>query len=548
MPRQLAAATTALLAATVVAGASDAALEKRIYEEGLLPSGSPVRAVLSGGSVLEGSQAACANCHRRSGMGALEGGTLVPPVTARALFQEHQPRRSDLAGHLFEEAQPLRTRAQIRSAYLRPPYTDASVSRALREGIASDGHHLGSAMPRYLLDDATALHLVAYLNRLGVGPAPGVDETTLHFSIVVADRVDAGARDAMLAVIEAFARRRNSAVEFESRKGERVAWDRREGRAGQRAWKYEIWKLAGPPEGWPQQLLAYQRKRPVFAMVSGMATPWRPVADFCEQSGTPCLFPETNLPVRSGAGHYTVYLSRGLEVEAAALAVYLQEPRFRNKLHRIVQVYRKSEAGLTASHTFRQGLYAIPIHDVPLDGQPLTSAEWASLLREEHPDALILWLTGEDLARFEIPQGATGPVVYISYTQVGQGGLSRLNTISTAIRMTFPFAQEGDRAPEAAHVCNWLNSTGIRDVRHERLQLSTYFTLSLLDYSLAKMAGAYSAEFLLETLEREVETWAYPGVFPRLSLGPEQRYASKGSYIVKLSGDSIAPLSSWIVP
>ncbi len=38
-------------------------------------------------------------------------------------------------------------------------------------------------------------------------------------------------------------------------------------------------------------------------------------------------------------------------------------------------------------------------------------------------------------------------------------------------------------------------------------------------------------------------------MYPHLSLGPGQRYASKGSYIVKVGeqGDQ-SPLSDWIVP
>jgi hypothetical protein len=40
-------------------------------------------------------------------------------------------------------------------------------------------------------------------------------------------------------------------------------------------------------------------------------------------------------------------------------------------------------------------------------------------------------------------------------------------------------------------------------------------------------------------------------MFPRLSLGPGQRYASKGTYIVQVQGAKewqIEPISEWIVP
>jgi hypothetical protein len=37
-------------------------------------------------------------------------------------------------------------------------------------------------------------------------------------------------------------------------------------------------------------------------------------------------------------------------------------------------------------------------------------------------------------------------------------------------------------------------------------------------------------------------------IYPRLSLGPGQRFASKGGYIVHFVKDKIEPESDWIVP
>ena len=70
----------------------DALLEtgRRIYEDGVLPGGEPLRALRPEGFELEGSHAACVTCHRRSGMGSVEGSIdstiLVPPVAGPVLF------------------------------------------------------------------------------------------------------------------------------------------------------------------------------------------------------------------------------------------------------------------------------------------------------------------------------------------------------------------------------------------------------------------------------------------------------------------------------
>ncbi len=62
------------------ASASDAELGKRIYREGILPSGKPIRATLLGGITIEGTQFNCASCYRRSGFGSGKGAAFVLPV------------------------------------------------------------------------------------------------------------------------------------------------------------------------------------------------------------------------------------------------------------------------------------------------------------------------------------------------------------------------------------------------------------------------------------------------------------------------------------
>jgi len=52
-------------------------------------------------------------------------------------------------------------------------------------------------------------------------------------------------------------------------------------------------------------------------------------------------------------------------------------------------------------------------------------------------------------------------------------------------------------------------------------------------------------------LEGMLEHQVVTGYYPRLSLGSEQRFASKGGYLVRFaesSGTRIAPASDWIVP
>ena len=66
-----------------------------------------------------------------------------------------------------------------------------------------------------------------------------------------------------------------------------------------------------------------------------------------------------------------------------------------------------------------------------------------------------------------------------------------------------------------------------------------------------EIQGDYSREYLIEQIEMIAESNLSPGVFPELTLGPGQRIASRGSYVVKLdpSGDGgLSPDGDWIVP
>ena len=59
---------------------------KRIYRDGLLPSGAPLRGMVQNGVELSGGDAACAKCHRRSGLGGGEGQNTIRPIAGRLLF------------------------------------------------------------------------------------------------------------------------------------------------------------------------------------------------------------------------------------------------------------------------------------------------------------------------------------------------------------------------------------------------------------------------------------------------------------------------------
>ncbi len=484
--------------------------EDLIAEIRKLSDPAPGRAVYMG---------ACASCHRRSGFGASEGGAFVPPVTGPLLFGSQRQERPDLFRELYQEVQTAAYRARVRDPRPRPAYTGASLARAVREGLDPAGRKLSTLMPRYPLSDEEMGHLTAYLRTLSAAPSPGVDAEAIHFATVFTPEVAPAERQAILAVMEAFFQRKNADTEGLLRHAGGSPWYKDDLAKGFRKWVLHVWDLQGSAE----ELEAKMKEQPVFALLAG-AGDWRSIHEFCEREEVPCLLPSTLLP--SGSGSYTIYFNSGLAGEAKALASYLEPST------RIVQVYRDTEESRAPAEAFRKGL-GDRVVDFPLGAKkPLPEA-----------DDLVLWLEGKDVAELGDLTGFRR--IYLSSSLADPADLPV--SLREKLVFTYPYTLPGREGPHGYRVRAWLRSRGIERT-HERQQLNAFYALSLAEHALDHMAGSFSRDFFVESVEREAEVEINPGVFPRLSLGPGQSFASKGCYIVRLGeSDGIEPLSDWIV-
>ena len=69
--------------------------------------------------------------------------------------------------------------------------------------------------------------------------------------------------------------------------------------------------------------------------------------------------------------------------------------------------------------------------------------------------------------------------------------------------------------------------------------------------ALNPMSGAFVPEYLIERLEGMLEHQIISGYYPRLALAPNERFASKGGYIVHFAhptGPEVLPDTDWHVP
>jgi hypothetical protein len=490
------------------------------------------------GGALGGSDAACVQCHRRSGLGGSEGQNAIRPIAGRLLFSAVQAegRWAGAAG----------------GAAARPPYTRAALARALREGVDPSGRVLDALMPRYVLSDDEIDRLHAYLAGLSSTIAPGVTDREIHFSTIIAPDVDADRRRALLEVLQAFFRDKNGGTRKEGRR--REVGSEPMYRAF-RTWVLHVWELRGAPETWPEQLDAHYRRQPVFAVLGGLGgADWQPVHAFCEEQALPCVFPDVDYPVATGAGYYSVYFSRGLVQETEVLAAQLAAAQAGKAT--VVQVFRDDSPGRLQAGALRDAMQrrgAGSVVDYPLsDRGPASAAFWSRLLHDTRPAILVVWLDDVDLRTL----GAGGPPPAGLQAIYLPAGLSATRSADLPggwldrARLVTLFEPEWKRGRHLARMQAWLRARKI-PLTDARTQANAYFAASLVGDVMAHLGENFFRDYFIESIEQMTEVSLAASIYPHLSLGPGQRFASRGGYVVgfpREAGGAPVPPGDWRIP
>ena len=519
-----------------------------IYRHGVLSSGAPLVGARGGnGLEAKGADAACVNCHQRSGLGSYEGYNqylTIPPITGLYLFHARDAV-SD---------QPILPYVEWMHSN-REPYTEATVARAIRDGLDSQGKPLHYLMPRYALNDADMSALIGYLKKLDVRHVPGVTDTVLHFATVITPDADPVKRRGMLDVMEHYFTDKNQFPIGPTRQM-RTSGKTEYAKSmfmSHRLWQLHVWELTGPASTWQAQLEQDMAKEPVLAVVSGLGgSNWAPVHEFCEKAAVPCLFPNTDVPVDDRRDFYPLYFSKGVLLEAELIAKAIPVSGEGVPPVTVQQIYRAGDSGeaaapVLAAELKRRGI-AVRSQVLAAGSQGHGVAE--ALRGGSKADVLVLWLRPDDLSALGEPSSAPASV----FVSGLMGGLERSplpQSWRSRARLAYPFDLPEHRQLRLRYPLAWFSIRHI-PVVDEQVQANTYLACGLLAETLSHMADSLVQPYLVELLQSSIEhRLINTGYFPHMVLGSNQHFASKGGYIVHFAepgGTRLVADSDWIVP
>jgi hypothetical protein len=510
-------------------------LGKSIYQKGILPNGKPLVAHGKHGQPFVINKTACIDCHRRSGLGTSESGILIAPITRE---------------YLFITGKKIGRKLLDRVGVPRPIYNEETLKLAITTGVKPNGRQLHEIMPRYKFSDDELNHLIVYLKSLNQAPVPGLTDTQIDFATVVTPDMSKQDKELMLSIINTYFANINKDV--------RQLGHMKNPLHGRykpyRKWKLHVWELIGEQSSWKSQLETKYAKQPVFSILSGYGD-WQPIHDFCEKNKIPSLFPITDTPVVSNDDFYTLYFSKGLELDAEVLASEIKSDHQSYERKNILQLLTDDFGSRRAAETLKSRLQVDKLNHIDnikiTSSDKISSAYWQELKEKYKPDALVLWLGDEQaLSLLNMDHSDFPEHIYLSSRLLKEYEPEQLLTqnlpedIKERVSIVHPFYLKSKNRRHLIRTKAWARSKKIDDKR-EHIMANTYFSLALMTGAIHTSRYNLNREYLLEQFEHMIDNTVYRSIYPHLSLGPDQRYASKGAYILKASPELS---TEWVVP
>ncbi len=523
-------------------------LGEKMYRQGVLPSGEVMLGFVNGDIEIDSTSFSCSSCHLRAGLGSYEGGVETPPTTGVTLYQPYRRPPSlhdvDFRGRYI----------YAKTIQERPAYTRESLKYAMRFGQDPTGETFNEVMPRYPLGNRDMAILVRYLELLSRDFSPGASPTRFSFATIITDDVGPAERQALIRPLERFIYEQNQQVKLYRtfiKTGYTPTGDMK---YAFHSADLKVWDLKGPPESWQEQLDRYLERDKVFAVLGGLShQDWRPIHEFCESRKLPCLFPVTDFPVVSDQDWYTFYFNKGYYQEGEATARFL---RHHAADARILQLIQDSPAGRRLAAGFaaeREAFGFSPVQSITLTSDQLQDSKYiSSLLKETHPEILLLWGDFSLLAAAQEPIGLfPDQQVFISSTLLGRDLAKLPESLRKQTFITWPHRLKpyvGDEEGTGFLSRNPIKITSeIFGARRITSRTATMLEKMMIQ-GLRDIENNLYRDHLLDEMSMQMDRVVFD--YERISFGPGQRFVSKGCYIIQLGPGpepELIPRSEWVI-
>jgi hypothetical protein len=415
-------------------------------------------------------------------------------------------------------------------------------------------------MPRYAFNKADLKLLIQYLNTLSTAAAPGISGSTVHLAAVFTPDTLPAQKAAAEKTLRAFFHDYNAQTRNEKQRAQHSPWHT--------SWHYEsfrelelhTWNLAGAAQTWHSQLVRYYQEQPVFALVNGIGNGlWQPVHDFCEQNEIPSLFPTTDLPGRSTGHYYSIYFSDGMNLEARAIASHIESEN-RNRVT-ILQLYRMNEKSNAAAVSLsRQFVNSKKVRTINLaldDNTALNGADMREQIRRQNVNTLVLWLEDVDIKNIDKQLDGNPQIraIYVSSTYIKSPTDVLPKSALDKTYVLSRFVPEKNLDAHLRRFAVWAHSRNIdfsdKDMYGIQAAANAYFAGMVVTGAIKDLRANLTRNYLIERIEHILERPVFHSVYPEFTLGPGQRFASKGGFItgpLKAPDTNSNPPSRWIVP
>lgn len=493
---------------------------KQIYLKGEGGEGEITAMLGTSDLELPASSFSCSNCHGLRGEGTREGGLQPPAINWAALTA---PANSPLSGRK------------------RPAYTEATLARAISEGIDPLGNRLHPGMPHYKMSASQMADLVAYLKKIGLesDAETGVsdDKVKIGAALPVTGPLAELGQD-IKAAMAAYFNEVNSQGGVYGRRVELVTEDSR-----------------GEAQGTEEAMRRLIESAGVFALVGSYEPKESRLAnEFLRKSEVPLIGPVTLSPgTGSVPNPFIFYLLPSFNDQARSLVDFIGTEGMRpgqKPARRIAVVYtgdsfdRDAIAGLKS----QAALYSMTIvGEHAYTPGNLKAAVNAEEFNRTGPDVIFFFGNADDFKTLaiEMDRAKVDAALVSSAVMTGRGAFSLPAQVAARTYLSYPGSIPSK--DDFSEFLSLMQKSGVA-LRNVAFQAAAFASAKVFVEALKSSGKQLSRPVLVKSLE-QLQNYR-TGVMPPVTFGPNRRVGAAGSYIVgiDLANKQFVPIGERVAP